>query len=67
MWLKDEAAAKGWFLAIVRREYPRTFERKRFITVDVDDFLTREGGLRGYQLKGLTVAMNRRVIRSCLM
>jgi RNA polymerase sigma-70 factor (ECF subfamily) len=42
MWLKDEAAAKGWFLAIVRREYPRTFERKRFITVDVDDFVTRE-------------------------
>jgi hypothetical protein len=25
------------------------------------------GGLRRYQLKGLTVAMNRRVIRSCPM
>jgi hypothetical protein len=25
-----------------RREYPRTFERKRFITVDVDDSATRE-------------------------
>jgi RNA polymerase sigma-70 factor (ECF subfamily) len=26
--LKDEAAAKGWLLTIVRREYARTFERK---------------------------------------
>jgi len=26
--LNDEAAAKGWLLTIVRREYARTFERK---------------------------------------
>jgi RNA polymerase sigma-70 factor, ECF subfamily len=40
--LQDEAAAKGWFLAIIRREYARTFERKRFVTVDVEDLVARE-------------------------
>lgn len=34
--LRDESAAKGWLLTIVRREYARTFERKvpRFTDVD---------------------------------
>jgi len=40
--LQDEAAAKPWFLTIVRREYARTFERKRFVTVDVDELIARE-------------------------
>src|SRR5271167_265201 len=40
--LKDEAAAKPWFLTIIRREYARTFERKRFVTVDVDELIARE-------------------------
>jgi RNA polymerase sigma-70 factor, ECF subfamily len=40
--LLDEAAAKPWFLTIIRREYARTFERKRFVTVDVDDLIARE-------------------------
>jgi RNA polymerase sigma-70 factor (ECF subfamily) len=40
--LLDEAAAKPWFLTIVRREYARTFERKRFVTVDVDDLIAAE-------------------------
>src|SRR5277367_204368 len=40
--LQDEAAAKPWFLTIIRREYARTFERKRFVTVDVDDLVARE-------------------------
>jgi RNA polymerase sigma-70 factor (ECF subfamily) len=40
--LLDEAAAKPWLLTIVRREYARTFERKRFPTVDVDDLVARE-------------------------
>ena len=40
--LLDEAAAKPWFLTIIRREYARTFERKRFVTVDVDDRIARE-------------------------
>lgn len=40
--LKDETAAKPWFLTIVRREYARSFERKRLVTVDVDELIARE-------------------------
>jgi RNA polymerase sigma-70 factor (ECF subfamily) len=40
--LKDEGAAKPWFLTIIRREYARSFERKRFVTVDVDELVARE-------------------------
>jgi RNA polymerase sigma-70 factor (ECF subfamily) len=40
--LQNEAAAKPWFLTIIRREYARTFERKRPATVDVDDLIARE-------------------------
>ena len=40
--LLDETAAKPWFLTIIRREYARTFERKRFVTVDVDELIARE-------------------------
>src|ERR1035441_2327721 len=40
--LLDEGAAKPWFLTIIRREYARTFERKRFLTVDVDELIARE-------------------------
>ena len=40
--LLDEAAAKPWFLTIIRREYARSFERKRHVTVDVDELVARE-------------------------
>jgi RNA polymerase sigma-70 factor, ECF subfamily len=40
--LLDEAAAKPWFLTIIRREYARTFERKRLVTVDVDELIANE-------------------------
>ena len=40
--LVDESAAKPWFLTIVRREYARCFERKRLVTVDVDELVARE-------------------------
>ena len=40
--LLDEGAAKPWFLTIIRREYARTYERKRFQTVDVDDLVAKE-------------------------
>ncbi|MEO7207046.1 MAG: sigma-70 family RNA polymerase sigma factor [Steroidobacteraceae bacterium] len=40
--LLDEAAAKPWLLTIIRREYARTFERKRFTTVDVDELIAKE-------------------------
>jgi RNA polymerase sigma-70 factor, ECF subfamily len=40
--LLEESAAKPWFLTIVRREYARTFERKRFVTVDIEELLAKE-------------------------
>jgi len=40
--LQDEKAAKPWLLTIIRREYARTFERKRLATVDVEDLIAQE-------------------------
>lgn len=40
--LLEQSAAKPWFLTIIRREYARTFERKRFVTVDVDELVSKE-------------------------
>jgi RNA polymerase sigma-70 factor, ECF subfamily len=40
--LVEESAAKPWFLTIVRREYARTFERKRFVTLDVEELVAKE-------------------------
>ncbi len=40
--LQDQAAAKPWLLTIVRREYARTFERKRFATVNIDELIASE-------------------------
>jgi RNA polymerase sigma-70 factor (ECF subfamily) len=40
--LLNEAAAKHWFLTIIRREYARTFERKRLPTVDVEELIAQE-------------------------
>src|SRR5258707_8527312 len=40
--LLDESAAKPWLLTIIRREYARTFERKRFPTVSVDELIAKE-------------------------
>jgi RNA polymerase sigma-70 factor (ECF subfamily) len=40
--LLEEQAAKPWLLTIIRREYARTFERKRFVTVDVEELIAKE-------------------------
>jgi RNA polymerase sigma-70 factor (ECF subfamily) len=40
--LQDEAAAKGWLLTIVRREYARTFERKVPQFTDVETVVVPE-------------------------
>ena len=40
--LLNEAAAKPWFLTIIRREYARSFERKRLATADLDELIARE-------------------------
>ena len=42
MALLNESAAKPWLLTIIRREYARTFERKRFPTVSVDELIAKE-------------------------
>lgn len=36
--LEDASSVKAWLVAIVRREFARTFERKRLETVDFKDF-----------------------------
>ena len=40
--LLDEAAAKPWFLTIIRREFARTFERKRLDAVNIDELIKSE-------------------------
>lgn len=40
--LLNDAAVKPWFQTIIRREYARTFEGKRLVTVDLDDLISRE-------------------------
>ncbi len=40
--LLDESAAKPWLLTIIRREYARSFERKRFVTLDVEELVAQE-------------------------
>jgi RNA polymerase sigma-70 factor, ECF subfamily len=35
--LRDQSAARAWLMTIVRREYLRTFERKKFDTVELDE------------------------------
>ncbi len=36
--LTDADSAKAWMISIVRREFARTFERKRLETVDISDY-----------------------------
>jgi RNA polymerase sigma-70 factor (ECF subfamily) len=43
--LLDERAAKPWLLTIIRREYARSFERKRFVTLDIDELISAEAPL----------------------
>jgi RNA polymerase sigma-70 factor (ECF subfamily) len=40
--LEDEARAKPWLLTIVRREFARTFERKRLEVADLDALVAAE-------------------------
>ncbi len=40
--LVNSAAVKGWLLTIVRREFARSFERKRLPTVDLHELIARE-------------------------
>ena len=40
--LLNEHAAKAWLCKIVRNEYARTFERKRFVLVDFDSLVATD-------------------------
>jgi RNA polymerase sigma-70 factor (ECF subfamily) len=40
--LGDESKAKSWMLTIVRREFARTFERRRPATTDIDTLVAAE-------------------------
>lgn len=40
--LEDEGRAKPWFLTIVRREFARSFERKRLPVTDLDALVAAE-------------------------
>ncbi len=40
--LEDDARAKSWLLTIVRREFARTFERKRLEVTDLDALVAAE-------------------------
>jgi RNA polymerase sigma-70 factor (ECF subfamily) len=41
--LSDEKAVRPWLMTIARREYARTFERKRLPMVDIDAALSADG------------------------
>jgi RNA polymerase sigma-70 factor (ECF subfamily) len=43
--LDEESKAKAWMLTIVRREFARTFSRKRHETVDIDALVSVEAEL----------------------
>ena len=43
--LTDEVKAKSWLLTIVRREFVRTFEKKRLEVADVDALVSAESDL----------------------
>jgi len=43
--LTDPESAKAWMISIVRREFARTFERKRLETVDISDYEQQLSGV----------------------
>lgn len=45
--LDDDARARPWMLTIVRREYARTFERKRLEVTDLDALVAAEADVLG--------------------
>jgi len=43
--LADDGKAKSWLLTIVRREFARSFERKRLEVADLDSLVATEAGV----------------------
>jgi RNA polymerase sigma-70 factor (ECF subfamily) len=42
--LKDPGTARSWLLTIARREHARLFERKRHVTVNIDELAAEDPG-----------------------
>ncbi|HEY1282845.1 MAG TPA: sigma-70 family RNA polymerase sigma factor [Steroidobacteraceae bacterium] len=61
--LKDAAAVRHWLLTIVRREHARLYERKRFVTVDVNDIVEREDAALARSGDGELLDLRRAILR----
>lgn len=61
--LEDESRAKSWFLTIVRREFARTFERKRLEVADLDALVAAEAPVLAAEDDGDLAAMREAMFR----
>jgi RNA polymerase sigma-70 factor (ECF subfamily) len=61
--LKDAAAVRHWLLTIVRREHARLYERKRLVTVDVNDIVAREDAALAGNGDGELLDLRRAILR----
>ncbi len=61
--LADEGKAKSWLLTIVRREFARSFERKRFEVADLDALVAAEAEVLAVEDDGELAAMRTALFR----
>lgn len=60
--LQSPDAAKSWLLTILRREYARTFERKRHPTIALDNVDVVEEGIFGPEEDAEQITLQRAVV-----
>jgi RNA polymerase sigma-70 factor (ECF subfamily) len=61
--LEDEAKAKSWLLTIVRREFARSFEKKRLEVADLDALVAAEAPVLAAEDDGDLAAMREALFR----
>jgi RNA polymerase sigma-70 factor (ECF subfamily) len=61
--LTDEGKAKSWLLTIVRREFARTFERKRLEVFDLDALVAAEADVLAAEDDGELAQMREALFR----
>ncbi|MGQ0429938.1 MAG: sigma-70 family RNA polymerase sigma factor [Gammaproteobacteria bacterium] len=61
--LLDEARVKSWLFTIVRREFARTFERKRLEVTDLDALIAAEAPVLAAEDDGELAAMREALFR----
>ena len=61
--LEDEGRAKPWFLTIVRREFARSFERKRLPLADLDALVAAEADVLAAEDDEQLTAMRQALFR----